>query len=147
MRLSPTSTVLVFLLSGTGLAVGAGDVVSATLIARQGGPAPGGDGTPIAEINAPFVNDLGQVGFTGTLASGDRFVWLGEQVVWLNSDALPGSVLTGTESTMGISDAGGFVYSCADDGEDSVWTDHGLLLRETDLVPGETNVWSSFNRH
>jgi len=122
-----------------------GDLLEAQLVAREGGPAPGGDGTTISSLNAPFVNGLGEVGFTGTLASDDRFVWLGAGIVWLNSDALPGSVLTGSESTMGISNLGGFIYSCSDDGEDSVWTQHGLLLRETEPIPGETFVWSSFN--
>jgi hypothetical protein len=121
------------------------DLVDAQLVAREGGPAPGGDGTTISGLNAPFVNGLGEVGFTGTLASGDRFVWLGDGIVWLNSDALPGSVLTGNESTMGISNLGGFIYSCSDDGEDSVWTQEGLLLRETEPIPGETFIWSSFN--
>lgn len=121
------------------------DLVEAELVARIGGAAPGGDGTTISNLNAPFVNGLGEVGFTGTLASDDRFVWLGDGIVWLNSDALPGSVLTGNESTMGISNLGGFIYSCNDDGEDSVWTQEGLLLRETEPIPGETLVWSSFN--
>ncbi|MGA0287928.1 MAG: dockerin type I repeat-containing protein [Phycisphaerales bacterium] len=141
-----SSVLLSSLALGLGIALpSTADLVEAELVAREGGPAPGGDGTTISALNAPFANGLGQVGFTGTLASGDRFVWLGDEIVWLNSDALPGSVLTGSESTMGISNLGGWIYSCNDDGEDSVWTQEGLLLRETEPIPGETLVWSSFN--
>ena len=131
-------------LAASSLALG-GQVVEVGLIARTGDVPVGGDGTAIVSLNAPFSNGLGQPGFTGELASGDRFVWSGAGIVWLNSDALPDALLTGAESTMGISNTGGFIYSPAVDGEDAVWTQAGLLLREPEPIPGEFKIWSSFN--
>ena len=127
-----------------GVAAG-GEIVEVGLVARTGDIPPSGDGTAIVSLNSPFSNGLGQPGFTGELASGDRFVWSGAGIAWLNSDALPGAVLTGAESTMGISNTGGFIYSPAVDGEDAVWTEAGLLLREPAPIPGEVKTWSSFN--
>jgi hypothetical protein len=128
----------------TSMVVAGGKTVEVGLVARVGDVPAGGDGTAIATLNAPFCNGLGEPGFTGELASGDRFVWSGDGIVWLNSSAT-GVVLTGAESTMGISDDGGFIYSPAVDGEDAVWTQAGLLLREPQPIPGEVKVWSSFN--
>ncbi|MGA1709463.1 MAG: dockerin type I repeat-containing protein [Phycisphaerales bacterium] len=128
----------------TSMVVAGGKTVEVGLVARVGEVPAGGDGTAIANLNSPFCNGLGEPGFTGELGSGDRFVWSGAGIVWLNSNAA-GVVLTGAESTMGISDDGGFIYSPAVDGEDAVWTQAGLLLSEPQPIPGEVKVWSSFN--
>jgi len=120
--------------------------VGAELVAREGLPAPGTPGLLITVLNSPFTNSLGQVGFTGAVDNGgvsDSFVWLGGGVVWRNSDALP-MVLGGAESTMGISDAGGYIYSPSVDGNDAVWTDLGLLAREDDPAPDFPGQFLSF---
>ena len=122
----------------------AAQVVEVGLVARTGEVAPGGDGTAISTLNSAFSNGLGDAGFTGGLESGERFVWSGAGIVWMNGLA-KGVVLTGAESTMGISDAGGFVYSPAVDGDDAVWSQAGLLQREPDPIPGTVQIWSSFN--
>lgn len=119
--------------------------VKVDLVARTGEVPASGDGSAIVALNAPCANGLGEPGFTGELASGDRFVWSGDGIVWLNSDAPKGTLLTGAESSMGLSNAGGFIYSPAVDGEDAVWTQAGLLLREPDPIPGAVKTWSSFN--
>ncbi|HSM15291.1 MAG TPA: hypothetical protein VLA66_14580 [Thermoanaerobaculia bacterium] len=114
-----------------------GVTVPATLVARDN-DVPPGEVFPVSSLNAPFTNSLGQVGFTGGLDTGggtDNFVWFDAGVAWHNSDEMV-SVLTGAESTMGISDTGGFIYSPAVDGNDAVWTHNGALLVEGDPAPG-----------
>jgi len=115
------------------------------VVAFGGQIPPGGDGTAITSLNAPFTNSLGQPGFTGVLASGERFVWVNDQIVWLNQDGLPDYLLTGTEATMGISDDGGWIYSPSTDGTDSVFTHEGLLYRGTDPAPGIDDRFLTFN--
>ncbi|MCA8960153.1 MAG: hypothetical protein KDC38_06550 [Planctomycetes bacterium] len=115
--------------------------VAADLVVIEG-QAAGGDFIDV--INSPFCNGNGRVGFTGSLASGDRFVWFDSGVSFLASSALP-LVLTGGESTMGVSNAGGFIYSPAADGQDAVYTNNGLLLAELMPAPGLPGLFSSFN--
>jgi hypothetical protein len=110
-----------------------GIIVSATVIARQN-ELPPGESDPVTALNSPFTNALGEPGFTGTLVGPDSFVWFDDGVLWRNSDETV-SVLTGAEGTMGISDAGGFIYSPAVDGGDAVWTHNGALLVEGDPAP------------
>jgi len=113
--------------------------VPADLIAVDGQPPPG-ETDPVSTLNSPFTNGLGQVGFTGavTPAGGGsgNFVWYDAGVVWFNADALPGNTLTGAEGTMGVGDAGQFIYSPSVDGDDAVWTHNGLLLADGMQAPG-----------
>jgi hypothetical protein len=118
--------------------------ISVQRVAYVGQTPSGGDGSAITTLNSPFTNSLGRVGFTGNLASGNNFVWHDADIIWLNTDGLP-TVLTGTETTSGISDAGGFIYSPMADGEDAVWTHNGLLLRGTDPMPGLPGLFATFN--
>jgi len=119
--------------------------IRAREVVRVGVAAPGTGGVAISALNGPFTNGLGEVGFTGNLATDDRFVWFDDGAIWLNSDAPKGVALTGTEYTMGISDDGGFIYSPAVDGDDSVWTDAGLLLKRGDPTPNFPFTWATFN--
>ena len=122
----------------------AGPPATVDIIAFEGQVPPGGDGSAITSISAPFTNSAGQSGFTGVLASGERFVWFNSGVTWLNGDAVD-MTLTGTEGTMGISDGGGFIYSPNTDGEDSVYTHNGLLFRGTDPAPAFPGEFLTFN--
>jgi hypothetical protein len=123
-------------------AVPTGVVVPAVLVALEGDAA---GGSTVSTLNSPFANGNGEVGFTGGLANGDRYVWFDDGVVWLNSDST-GGVLVGGESTMGVSDAGSFIYSPSVDGDDAVWTDAGLLLKQGDQAPGfPTGTIDTFN--
>lgn len=115
------------------------------VIAFEGQIPPGGDGSVITSLNPPYTNSLGEAGFTAVLESGDRLVWSGDSGVWLNSLGLPEFVLTGAEGTMGISDDGGFIYSPSTDGEDSVFTHDGLLLRNGDPAPGMPGMFATFS--
>jgi hypothetical protein len=123
--------------------VATGVVVPAVLVALEGDAA---GGSTISSLNAPFANGNGEVGFTGGLDNSDVFVWFDDGVTWLNSDH-GGGVLTGAEGTMGVSDVGGFIYSPSLDGNDSVWTDAGLLLQEGEQAPdfpaGTVNIFNS----
>ncbi|TVQ61290.1 MAG: hypothetical protein EA379_06465 [Phycisphaerales bacterium] len=123
-------------------------VVSIDMIAAVGQTAPGSDGLAISSINAPFINGLGQVGFTGNLdnplGGTIGYVWFNDGITWKNTDAV-GNTLTGNEATMGISNTGNFIYSPSTDGEDSVWTANGLLLRGTDAAPGFPGEFATFN--
>ena len=107
-------------------------IVGAELVTQEGQTPPGAV-TPVSSLNTPFTNGLGDVGFTGSI--GENFVWFGTGITWLNSDGLP-DTLTGAETTMGISDTGGFVYSPSVNGDDSVWTHNGLLQTENVAAPG-----------
>lgn len=105
-------------------------------------------GEPVTVLNPPFTNDLGQIGFVGATNDGggnDHFVWLDGQIVWRNSDA-DTYVVSGGEGTMGISDAGDFIYSPSTDGRDSVWTRTGPLAVAGEAAPGfATGTVSTFH--
>ena len=109
-------------------------VVPATLV-LQDGDTPAGAGGAVSLLGTPFASGAGAVGFTGDVDVDDDFVWFGSAIVWQNSDALP-TVLSGGETTMGVSATGGFIYSPSTDGADSVWTDSGQLAVENVQAPG-----------
>jgi hypothetical protein len=109
-------------------------VVAADVVLQDGDAATGGTGT-VDTLNTPFVEGNGFVGFVGDVIGDDSFVWYNAGVVWQNSSAV-GSTLTGGESTMGVDNTGGFIYSPSTDGDDSVWTDSGLLAVENVQAPG-----------
>lgn len=149
MRQTAATSVTAALVCGLALAAAVNAQPTAvTLIAQEGQTTPETGGDPISTLNGPFTTGTGQVGFTGsvTRVSGtDNFVWFDTGIVWFNSNAAPGNTLTGAEGTMGTGDTGEFVYSPSVDGEDSVWTQNGLLLRADDPAPGAPGQFSSFN--
>jgi len=129
---------LVGMLVGVSIVVLAPDdasaaVVPAELVAREG-DIPMGAGEAVAVINRSFALADGTVAFAGTLSSGDGFVFIDDQIVWLNSDEL-GLVLGGAETAMGASAAGGFIYGPTVDGDEAVWTHNGLLALENTQAP------------
>ncbi len=119
---------LALALAGPSLAVSASAVaavVPAQLVARAG-VVPAGAAAALASTQPPFVLSDGSVAFTGVLVGGDAYVFIRDQVVWLGSNAL-GSMVVGTESSMGATAAGGFIYGPTVDGAEAVWTHNGLL--------------------
>ena len=100
-------------------------VVPGELILRED-DTPLGAAEPTASINPPFALADGTVAFTGTLDDGDAYVFIDDQVIWLNSDEMV-VTLTTAEAGMGASVGGGFIYSPSVDGNDSVWTHNGVL--------------------
>ena len=117
----------------------------ATVVLQVGDTPAGGGGAMVDGLNPPFTDGGGRPGFNGALTSGERFIWI-DGIVFLDSSVV-GSTLTGGESTMGISDADGFIYSPSVDGDDSVWSHNGLVLRENvqapDFPAGTNNTFNS----
>jgi len=123
-------------------------VVPASLIARAG-QTPAGLAGPITVVNNPFTNGLGAVGFSGVANDGaagtDNYIWSGSGVQFVDSSVV-GTTLSGAEGTMGIGDAGQFIYSPSANGNDAVWTQNGLLLAGTNPAPGfPAGVTVTFN--
>lgn len=98
----------------------------------------------VSTLNSPFTDGNGRVGFVGSLADNQRFIWWNTGPVFFSNDALP-DVLTGGESTMGVSDTGGFIYSPSVNGNDAVHTHAGTLLQKGDPIPPLPGLFSSFN--
>lgn len=133
---------MIALIACAGTAASAfGDVVSIGLVAKEGDSL---DGAVITGFSQPFVNGLGTVGFTANLDDSSRSVWYGTGSIFNSGSALP-DVLTGSESNMGISNTGGFIYSPSFNGEDAVYTQEGLLLAGAQAAPGLPGLFSSFN--
>ncbi len=98
----------------------------------------------LGALNSPYTNGLGQVGFTGAATPGGNFVWYDTGITWLNTDDTSATV-SGAETTCGISDAGGFIYSPSYNGGDAVYTDNGNLLSEGQPHPALPGQFSTFN--
>jgi hypothetical protein len=141
-RLAPTAAVVALFLAPTLLAGG-----PLTAIAVQGQPTPGSGGAPLASLNDPYTTRDGRVGFSGFVSLGGKLtegiVWVDGAIVWRNSDALP-VVLSGNESTMGISDDLSWIYSPSEGGNDSVWSDGAKVLTELDDAPGLPGLFITF---
>jgi hypothetical protein len=109
-------------------------------------PTPGSAGNPVLSVNNPYLTRDGRVGFTGSFDQAGttvHFVWFNGQIVWKNPDALP-TVLTGAEGTMGVGDAGQWIYSPSENGNDSVWSNGAKVLTELDSSPGIPGQFISF---
>ena len=95
----------------------------------------------VSGLNAPFTDGNGKVGFVGSLADGQRFVWWNTGPVFFSNDALP-DVLSGGESTMGIGDNGEFIYSPSVNGNDAVWGNSGVIVQKGDPAPDLPSGWN-----
>ncbi len=110
-------------------------IVEAVLVVQEG-DTPLAGVTPVSWLGAPTTNGNGKVGFTGGIAGiAENFVWFDTGITWLNSDGFP-DVLAYGGNSIGISDSGGFIYSPQVNGNESVWTQNGLLLTEGAAAPG-----------
>lgn len=101
-------------------------------------------GSVISSLNPVFTDGQGIPGSIVALADGRRLIWYDGAVVF-DSGTVVGPVLAGGESTIGIGDGGAFIYSPSVDGEDSVWTQSGLLLRGDDPDPTAPGLFNAFN--
>ncbi|USN99789.1 MAG: hypothetical protein H6810_03775 [Phycisphaeraceae bacterium] len=106
-------------------------VVPGTVVVMDDDPI---DGSTVASLNTPFTNGLGQVGTVIALTDGRRAIMIGNAIVFTSDDALP-DVATGGESTMGIGDAGQFIYSPSFNSHDAVYGEAGLIAQATDPAP------------
>ena len=129
-----------------GLAVSsasAGTPIAASILVAEGDVI---DGASISNLGSPFTNSLGQVGQVATLDDDRRAILIDGAPIFLSSDALP-DALTGGEASMGIGDAGQFIYSPSFNGDDSVYGESGLIARDNDPAltgpPGFNNTFHS----
>jgi hypothetical protein len=136
------SFALLFLLATAARA----EQVAAEIVIMQGDPAPGTAGLLVTGLNSPFVTEQGKVAFTGTVDNGsaDGFVWLDDQVVFLNSEETS-FTLSSLEDGLGATDASEFIFSVDVDSDDSMWSHGGLLLRGGSVAPGVAGATVLFN--
>ncbi len=115
--------------------------VPAYLVIKQGDAY---GGSTVSSLNAPFTDGNGKVGFVAALADSQRMIWWNTGPVFYSNSALP-DVLTGGESSMGVSNTGGFIYSPSVNGNDAVHTHGGTLLQRGDPIPPLPGLYSTFN--
>ncbi len=124
----------------------AGVPVPAVVVLQAGDTPAGGGGAMVDILNSPFTDGRGRLGFNGSLTDGDRFIWYDDGIIFLDS-SIEDFNLTSGESTMGVSNSAGFIYSPSVDGDDSVWSHNGLVQREDVQAPGfpdgTTNTFNS----
>ncbi|MEQ8770723.1 MAG: PEP-CTERM sorting domain-containing protein [Phycisphaerales bacterium] len=105
------------------------------------------DGSTVASVNAPFTTQSGQVGLVVALDDGSRSIWLGSGSIFNSGSTGTDPTLSGGEGTMGISDAGQFVYSPSIDGGDGLWTEIGGIAFDdqpaADFPAGFNNTFHS----
>ncbi|MEZ4645932.1 MAG: hypothetical protein R3E31_24970 [Chloroflexota bacterium] len=123
-------------------------IVPATVILQDGDTPTGGGGNLVTIVNTPFTDGNGKVGFVGAVDNGgtsDYFVWYDTGITFIAS-SITTTALTGGEGTMGVGNNGEFIYSPAVNGDDSVWTQNGLLLADNTQAPGfPTGTINTFN--
>jgi hypothetical protein len=116
--------------------------IKASVILKEGDAFAGGT---VTALNSPFTDANGKVGFLGTLDGSARFIYYDGAPAFISTDD-PVNNPTGGEATIGISDTGDFIYSpSTNGGNDAVYTKGGLLLQETDPIPGVPGQFSRFN--
>jgi hypothetical protein len=113
-------------------------VVPATLILKEGDALLG---STVSSLGEPFTNSLGHVGFTYSTANSDRGIFINNASVFDDSS---NAALSGSEATMGISNAGGFLYSPSVSTEDAVWSNFGLLHVAGEPAPQSPVQFVSF---
>jgi hypothetical protein len=140
-------TSLIGVAAGVAASSGArADVVSATLVAHEGQVVPyNGADVTVGYLNVTHTNGLGMLAFTAesTVPNGDT-VWADSGIIWRNSDALP-DVLVGSSESMGLSNAGDFIYSVLMNNKSTVYTNHGKLLSSGDPHPILPGLFSASN--
>ncbi|MFN0134783.1 MAG: hypothetical protein ACKVS9_01555 [Phycisphaerae bacterium] len=115
--------------------------IAAQVIAKIGDAA---SGSTISALNAPFPATNGRVGFVASLADTNRIIWFDNGPIFNSSSALP-NIVSGGESTMGVSETGAFIYSPTYNSNDSVYTSAGELLSEDTPLANPAGTFSSFN--
>ncbi|MFQ3588043.1 MAG: PEP-CTERM sorting domain-containing protein [Fimbriimonadaceae bacterium] len=119
-------------------------VTSAQLLARTGATLPGLNGN-VSSLNAGIRSTNGQIAFTGSYVNSagaaNWFLFAGNQAV-VRADDLP--AVSAAEATVGISNAGDYVYSFSVSGIDSVRNSSGVVLEEGDAVPTMPGFFTTF---
>ena len=124
---------------------GWGALVPARVVVKIGDVPTGAGGDSVSDINSPFTNGQGSLGFVGAVerpGGADYFVWYDNGPIWFNSNT---TGLSGGENYMGVGNDEKYIYSPAYNEADSVWTQDGLLLQEDVASPGIPGMFVSFN--
>lgn len=114
-------------------------IVRDNLVLKQGDAI---SGSTASGVNPAFVDSNGRVGFLVEVSPSTRSIFYDTGAVFNSADALP-DVVTGGEGSIGVSDAGDFVYSPTFNGGDAVYTNLGKLLAEGDPDPA-TGLFVTF---
>ncbi len=102
------------------------------------------EGSTVMALNPVFTDGTGRPGSLVVLASGARVVW-SDGAVLFNSSSVTNPVLVGGEASLGLGNGGRFAYSPSAAGNDAIYTQNGVLLAETQAIPGTAGLFSSFN--
>lgn len=119
-------------------------VVPVQLVVREGDSPAGSGGLAIAQVNQPYNDGSGKVGFTGLLTGSVGFVWYDNQIIFRNSDTGTTPTLGGAEATMGVAPGGQFLFSPSIDSNDGLWSHLGEIIKESDPAPGIPGKFVSF---
>ena len=98
-----------------------------------------GDSSPVSHLYNPFTNGLGEIGFLGRLSNGDQFVFVTDEILWVDSDEITLDLGYSDYYSMGFSNAGGWIYAPeADDTAnlDGIYSHNGIMLAQGDAAPG-----------
>lgn len=109
-------------------------LVPARVVTAEG-TIPAGASELVAEPFAVFVNEAGEPSLTGQFNDGNHFVFIGDEVVWLESEQV-GVALENIGNDMGSNALGEFVLGLDVNGVPGLWTHDGELVRAGDGVPG-----------
>ena len=77
-------------------------------------------GSTISSLNSPFTDGNGRMASVVIMADARRLIIDETLAVLFDSGSVVSPALTGAEGTIGISNAGGYIYSPSIDGEDGV---------------------------
>jgi hypothetical protein len=128
---------------------------SGSLVVKVG-DSPTGVGTrTVSDLNTPFTDRDGIVGFTGRvvdeLGVKTAFVWRNSGIVWLDTDAPVGFTISGQpEDSMGAGPDGRWVYSngtvsvANGVSGDSLWVNGQFLLGEPQAAPQDAGKFIRF---
>jgi MYXO-CTERM domain-containing protein len=110
-------------------------IVPGQIVVQTGDTPMDADG-PVAEVQSPFVDSTGTLGFVGTLAGGEGFVFRDNRVIFHNSDDF--ALLIGGEPAMGHGPGDAFVFSpnIGTVSVDALYTDGGLFANTPNQAPG-----------
>ncbi len=110
----------------------AGGPVPASIVLRQGDVVL--DDRVVVSVNTPFTNGDGAVGFVVGFEDARTGIWYDDRVVFFSEDA-PVELLANAEGTMGVSDAGDWIYSPECGGDDCVFGFGGVIAAEDSQAP------------
>jgi hypothetical protein len=111
-------------------------VVPAQIVYMVGDEVPGTGGATITAINAPFTDGNGRMAAFVSLGTTRRAILDENLNLLFDSDTVTGVTVVGGEGTIGISNAGGYIYSPSINGNDGVFSNGGSLLVELNAAPG-----------